>query len=263
MGSEFVSEGGVGAVGARVRTRRRWPWIAAGTVLVLVVLAAAWWFLWLPAWRPDLDPGERYGIDVSTHQGSIDWMRVAHDHITFAYIKATEGADHVDDRFAANWEGAGSAGLDRGAYHFFTLCTPGAAQATNFLATAPRETYALAPAVDLELAGNCGQRPDPETVRRELRTFIDAVESAWGQPVVLYVGEDFERRYHVQSRLGRLLWVQRFLLRPDTDGWAVWQAQGFASVDGVAGDVDLDVMTHAQPVSAVLLSGVPASRGTY
>ena len=224
------------------RTRRRWPWVVVGTVVVLALLTAAWWFVWLPAWRPPLEAGERYGIDVSAHQGAIDWARVAEDGIGFAYLKATEGADHVDDRFAENWEGAAAAGLDRGAYHFFTLCRSGAEQAANFLATAPPDTAALAPAVDLELAGNCHERPDQATVERELTSFLSPVEAAWGRRVVLYVGGDFEGRYHLQGRLGRPLWLQRFLWPPSGSSWSIWQAQGFASVDGISGDVDLDVM---------------------
>jgi GH25 family lysozyme M1 (1,4-beta-N-acetylmuramidase) len=107
-----------------IRRRRRWPFIAGGTLGLVGVLAALWWFLWVPNWRPSLKEGERYGIDVSGHQDVIDWKRVADDGITFAYIKATEGGDFVDDRFRENWRNAGTAALDRGAYHFFTLCRP-------------------------------------------------------------------------------------------------------------------------------------------
>jgi lysozyme len=51
------------------------------------------------------------GVDVSNHQGDIDWPRLARTDIAFAYIKASEGGDFRDRRFAANWEGARKAGL--------------------------------------------------------------------------------------------------------------------------------------------------------
>ena len=193
-----------------------------GVVIVLAALVSAWWFLWVPSWRPPLRVGEHYGVDVSAHQNHIDWPRVAGDGIDFAYIKASEGGDFVDRRFSENWRGAGEAGLDRGAYHFFSLCTPGVVQARNFLAVAPPDPMALAPAVDLELAGNCGERPDTAAVHAELDAFLRQVEDAWRTEVVLYVGDDFEARYGVRRCAARPLWHRRFLLRPDVDDWQIW-----------------------------------------
>lgn len=222
--------------------RRRGWFVAAVVVAVVAAVAAGWWFLWVPNWRPPLGDGERYGIDVSAHQGAVDWRRVADDGIDFAYVKASEGGDFTDRRFAENWRGAGGVGLDRGAYHFFTLCTPGAAQAAHFLRVAAPEVGALAPAVDLELVGNCGRRPPAADVYHELDAFLAPVEAAWGREVVLYVGDEFERKYPVRERYGRPLWHRRFLLRPDVKGWTIWQLHGFARVEGVSGTVDLNVM---------------------
>jgi lysozyme len=220
----------------------RWSFVLLTVVVGVGALVVGWWFVWVPNWRPPLRDGERYGIDVSSHQDVIDWGRVADDEIEFAYIKATEGGDLVDERFPGNWAGAGEAGLDRGAYHFFTLCTPGTIQARNFLKAAPPEPGALAPAVDLELAGNCSRRPKGKMVDDELRDFLRVVEEAWGAEVILYVGDDFESRYPVQDRLDRPLWIRRFLLRPDVGGWSIWQLHGYASVEGIEGGVDLNVM---------------------
>jgi lysozyme len=229
--------------------RRRWPLIAGGVVVALVAIGLWGWFGWLPNYRPNLEAGERYGVDVSNHQGEVDWERVAGDDMEFAYIKATEGGDFVDEWFDRNWEGAGAAGLDRGAYHFFTLCRPGDEQAANFLDVVPLDPDALPPVVDLELAGNCGDRPDREWVERELGAFLDAVESATDQTVVLYVGDDFEGEYHLRAELDRPIWHRRVLLRPDVEGWWIWQVQGYASIDGIDGDADLNVMRGDSPSS--------------
>src|SRR5262245_20104351 len=99
------------------------------------------------------------GVDVSNHQGYIDWPTLARTDVAFAYIKATEGGDFRDRRFQANWEGAKRAGLPRGAYHFFTQCRSGADQARNFIAAVPREEGALPPVVDLEHMGPCRSGP--------------------------------------------------------------------------------------------------------
>jgi lysozyme len=229
-------------VPALPRRRRPWLLVAALAVAVLAAALAIWWFLWVPNWRPPLEEDERYGIDVSAHQGVIDWRQVATDGITFAYIKTTEGGDFTDDRFEENWRGAREAGIDRGVYHYFTLCAPGADQARHFLDVAPPESDVLPPAVDLELAGNCSARPSPAEIKEQLGVFIRLVEAAWGRELILYVGDDFEQAYPVRQKLDRPLWLRRFLLRPDVDGWLIWQLHGYALVHGVDGGVDLDVM---------------------
>jgi lysozyme len=234
--------------GRSLRTKRlasRFVVFIAGAIGLLIAMSAFAWLVWLPRFRPTLGPGERAGIDVSSHQGRIDWPRVRRAGMSFAYIKATEGADFVDPAFHRNWVGAGSSGLDRGAYHFFTLCTPGADQAANFLRVVPDDPGMLPPAVDLELAGNCGARPPEESVRQELEAFVRAVEARTGERILLYIGSDFEARYPVGSWLGGPLWVRRLLRHPEGD-WAVWQVGGFARVDGIDGRVDLDVMRGSE-----------------
>ena len=220
--------------------RRRWRLIVAGLVALAGVGAGGWLF-WLPAWRPDLQAEDRYGIDVSAHQGEIDWGAVARDDIAFAYLKATEGTDFTDRRFHANWIGSGRAGLKRGAYHFYSLCSPGEPQARHFLSVAAPDPAALPPAVDLELAGNCRSRPQPDALRRELGIFLTKVEAAWNRQVLLYLGNDFEREYQIRDHMDRGLWRARFLRRPDGNDWVIWQVSGFTRVAGIPGRVDLDV----------------------
>lgn len=221
-------------------TRRRVFFAAVG-VAVAGAVGATLWLAVLPDWRPPLAEGESYGIDVSHHQGSIDWRRVADDGITFAYIKASEGGDFADARFDDNWHRARAAGLRTGAYHFFTLCRPGDEQARWFLSRAQPDEDALPPAVDLELLGNCADRPAPATVNDELTAFLDIVEAAWDRRAILYVGDDYADAYPVPDHLERPRWQLRFLRRPTIDNWVVWQLHGFAHVDGIEGNVDLDM----------------------
>lgn len=221
--------------------RPRWLAGLAVAVTATALLAAAIWFGLLAHWRPPLQDGERYGVDVSNHQGKIDWDLVADDGIDFAYVKATEGQYWVDARFDENWAEAARVGLDRGAYHYFSLCVPGEAQARNFLTAVPPQPDTLPPALDLEFAGNCSQRPPAAEVAAEVDRFIELVEDAWGRDVVLYVGSRWEANYPVKERLARELWQLRPLRRPAED-WFVWQIHGFAKVDGISGRVDLNIM---------------------
>jgi len=95
----------------RMRSR-----VIAGVVVGAFVAAAVfgagltrgWWRMNHPS--PARFPV--WGVDVSRHQGDIDWTAVERaPQIGFAYLKATEGGDWVDPRFAANWQAARRAGL--------------------------------------------------------------------------------------------------------------------------------------------------------
>jgi lysozyme len=195
----------------------------------------------VPHARPSLDSGEVHGIDVSNHQGDIDWHAVSADGIGAAMIKATEGNDYEDPRFQENWTESAQAGVRRGAYHFFTLCSPGAEQAENFLAAAPPDDDALPPAIDLELIGACDERPPQSVVSDELEDFRHTVEGAWGRPLLVYARGDFRSEYDLGALVGNPQWVTHFFIRPRDDAWAVWQIHYVARIDGIDGGVDLDV----------------------
>jgi lysozyme len=226
--------------------RRPRPWIGGGIAVVALVAALLTWFAWLPNHRLPLQAGERLGVDVSHHQGRIDWSRAAADGVSFAYIKATEGGDFTDPLFRENWKGAAEAGVARGAYHFFTLCTPARLQAEHFLRTLPPDPEMLPPAVDLETAGNCSARPDSESVERGLTEFVAMVESATGMPAVLYVNHRLADRLAADDVLPNAArWTRSLFLRPNEARWAMWQVSGMARIDGIDAPVDLDVMSAA------------------
>jgi lysozyme len=221
--------------------RHSWLWIISIAVLAVVAVGLTVRYVWLPGYRPALGPGEIYGIDVSDHQGQINWRAVARSNVSFAFIKATEGSTFVDRDFAPDMAQARSAGLLVGAYHFFTLCSPGASQAANFLKIAPPGSAALRPAVDLELSGNCSARPSLSEVRSQLSDFVRLVEAATRQSLIFYIGASFGQRYPLQGVESGLLWKRSTLLRP-SGAWVVWQVDGFAHIHGISGRVDLDVM---------------------
>ena len=214
--------------------------VLLGIFCGLVVAWLVLWFVWMPSYRPSLREGESYGVDVSHHQGVVAWKRVAKDNISFAYIKATEGGDHVDTQFAANWSGAKSAGLRRGAYHFFTFCRPGAEQARNFLKIVPSDAE-LPPVVDVEFGGNCSKRPSRADFVRELKAFVSTVEAERGDKVVIYSIDSAERQYGALEAIANPEWKRRIMLRPSGKRWLFWQYTYRAKVDGVEGPVDLNV----------------------
>ena len=213
-----------------------------------LISVACIWYVYLPHYRPGLEDNERYGVDVSNHQGNIDWSAVAADNVDFAYIKATEGGDFVDAFFQQNWRDAQAAGLDVGVYHFFTLCRPGDEQAANLLATVPLDQMDLPIALDLEFGGNCAARPPVADIREEITTFVEIVETAADEELILYVGPNFDALYAVKETFDRELWERRLWRRPAIDDWTFWQWSFRADVDGIEGGVDLNI-GRPSPVS--------------
>lgn len=188
------------------------------------------------------------GVDVSHHQGTVDWRAVARDRIDFAYLKATEGSGFADPRFRDNARGAARAGLRVGGYHFFSTCSAGAPQAEHFVSVLDGSAArTLPPAVDLELVGNCADPPPREVLLREVRTFIDIVERERGQRVVVYAFPDFEARYRFAPELDRRQWVRRLGARPPARDWWIWQRSDDARVAGIDGPADLNLMRPVRP----------------
>lgn len=213
-------------------------------LLVLLVLGCAALgvgYMYFMRFSPDRDAYPVRGVDVSNHQGLIDWRRVAADDVSFAIVKATEGGDWVDKSFARNVAAAREAGLAVGAYHFFTFCRPAVEQAQNFIATVPRDQAWLPPVVDIEFHGNCPRRPTPEEMSAELAAFLDPVEAHFGKPAVIYLIGEAEDRYGAIMP-DRLRWVRSLSLHPGHEGWVYWQYHNMGRVDGIEGDVDLNVL---------------------
>lgn len=220
---------------------KRWR-IAVG-LLLLSALTGFGLFLYAPHWHPSDSAYPRQGIDVSHHQGAIDWARLPAQGVDFAYIKASEGGDHRDTRFAENWRGAAAAGVRRGAYHFFTLCRPGADQAANFIAAVPADPDALPPAVDLEYMGNCARPVTVEAFHAELAAFVRAVEAHYRKPVLLYLTREFDEAYQVSARIDRPLWLRSLVFTPGFGArpWTYWQVSNARRLDGISGSVDWNV----------------------
>ncbi len=198
-----------------------------------VAIAGGWWNPW----------AARYvqGVDVSHHQGAIDWRALAADNVAFAYIKATEGATHVDTRFAFNWEQAGAEGLYRGAYHFFTLCQPGARQAANFIAIVPVTPGAMPHALDMEHMGPCREGPTMTDVVGEMREWLDSVEAHYGARPLIYTTREFHDAY-LRDVEGERFWIRSLGVAPRfrQHEWVLWQHHNKARRRGVSGAVDLN-----------------------
>lgn len=188
-----------------------------------------------------------HGVDVSRWQGNIDWVKLRGQGANFAYIKATDGGDHLDPMFRKNWRAAHEAGLKRGAYHFFYWCRTGAEQAEWFIRNVPKVEGALPPVIDVEWNGesNCKRRPSPEKVREKMKAFMDRLEAHYGQRPIIYTAPDFYRDNLRGAFEGYPFWLRAVAQHPSKvypgRKWLFWQYSGSGLSHGVKGKIDLNV----------------------
>lgn len=181
------------------------------------------------------------GVDVSHHSGDVDWKQVIAAGYDFAYVKASEGVDAPDPRFAEHWRTLGELGLPRGAYHFYVSEDDPEAQARLFLSTVDLEAGDLLPVVDVELIGQ-GTQPG---LADRLRRFLDVVEAETGVRPMVYTAPNFWDA-HLGPGFGEHpLWVAEYgvaqpRLPADWQGWHLWQYQENQTVPGIEKDVDLN-----------------------
>jgi lysozyme len=188
-----------------------------------------------------------HGVDVSRWQGEIDWAKLRRNGANIVYIKATDGGDHLDPMFMKNWQGAGEAGLKRGAYHFFYWCRVASEQADWFIRNVPKVDGALPPVIDVEWnhQSSCKRRPSRAVVLEKMRVFMDRIERHYGQRPIIYTTPDFYEDNLKGAFLDYPFWLRSTALHPskvypDRD-WLFWQYSGSGLSQGVEGQIDLNV----------------------
>jgi lysozyme len=238
-------------MGAASAGRRRWvrwtAWVAAGVALVLGVLALLVWNGVIWPNRYLADAYDVRGVDVSRYQGEIDWPVLADQGIDFAFVKATEGSSHVDERFEANWAGAQETDLVVGAYHFLSFESPGETQAANVVEHVPATPGTLPPVVDAEYYGDfAADPPSVAEIRGILDPLLADLEDHYGAPPILYTTQEFRERYLGDDYDRYPLWIRAVALTPDVPRheWEFWQYSDRETLDGYSGEeefIDLNV----------------------
>lgn len=179
------------------------------------------------------------GIDLSAHNGAVDFRAVAADSVDFVYLKASEGNTFRDGSFADNYDRARAAGLPVGAYHFFRFECEGEAQARNMLQAVSYRRLQLPLAIDVEENGN-GAGFDPDAVREEVLKMMEYLRQS-GYRVIVYTNKQGLAQYVPQDKGDGGLWICSFTNPPLPGGeWVLWQHSHRGHVRGVDGLVDLN-----------------------
>ncbi|MEV4733031.1 lysozyme [Saccharopolyspora sp. NPDC049426] len=203
--------------------------------------------------EPEAPPGPPVeGIDVSNHNGEIDWSQVAADGKKFTFVLATDGTSFTNPRYGEQYRGAKEAGLIAGAYHF---ARPGSSsaeeQAERFLDTADYQAdgKTLPPVLDLEVdpkAGGCyGLSVDQ--MQQWTKTFNEKVKERTGKDAIIYANPSFWRECMGSTDAfgNHALWLASYDVDspsvPNGFGdWDFWQYTSKGKVAGISTNTDLN-----------------------
>ncbi len=234
----------------------RWALAAAGLMALAGCIADD--NSWRHAAKGDAKPhpgaasASRYaihGIDISRWQGDIDWAQVRAAGTRFAFIKATEGGDHIDPRFQQNWANARAAGVPTGAYHFVYWCRPAHEQAQWFVQHIPstNDNLSLPPILDVEWNGHsrtCPRKVAPELAREKMRLMLRELEAHTGRKPIIYTDIPFHKDViEGTTEFDEYpFWIRSTAARPEerysNRRWEFWQFTTTGRVPGIRGDVD-------------------------
>lgn len=179
------------------------------------------------------------GIDISAHNGQIDFQKVIADSIEFVYIKASEGGTWRDAMFEQNYRAARDAGLLVGVYHFFRFDVPGWKQSVNVLNAVSGRHLDLPIAIDVEEWGNPGEYTTEEIVAN-LRSLVELLRQNGREPII-YTNKNGYFRF-VRGQFDDVaLWICSFTTPPiaEQERWHIWQHSHLGRVRGISGAVDL------------------------
>lgn len=207
--------------------------------------------------RYQISDGRAMGIDVSDHQGIIDWANVSSKGYKFAFIKATEGEGWTGDSrarqnyFEANMLAASSAGMLVGAYHFARpdLGNNATDEARWFINITGKYTGPgyLRPVLDIEKSKNA----TADNLTEWISEWMETVEREAGVEPIIYTSASFAADNKLDPSLNRFdLWVAHWTYdlnqSPDIGFWSEWDFWQFSNkgnVAGIKGDVDLDLFS--------------------
>lgn len=184
------------------------------------------------------------GIDVSVHNGKIDWQKVRADGIDFAILRAGYGrlASQRDDRFEENYAGAKAAGILVGAYWYSYAMTPEEAEleADVFLSVIKGKQFEFPVYYDVEEKKQFDL--GKEKVSAIMRAFLERVESAGyftglygcASSLTKHTADDIKSRYTI--------WLAHWVDQTNYSGaYGIWQHSEKGKVTGISGNVDLDI----------------------
>jgi len=195
--------------------------------------------------------GKETGIDVSKYNGEIDWNKVRDAGISYVIVRAgyrgsQTGAIVVDPNFQKNMQGALDAGLKVGVYFFTQAVNESEAveEASAVLELCKSYHLSMPVYLDTEGAGGGGRADSlsADTRTKVCDAFCKTVESA-GITAGIYASRNWcGSQLNMDLLQSHSLWLAEYRSAPQYQGYyQMWQYTSKGSVNGIQGNVDLDI----------------------
>ena len=204
----------------------------------------------IPAAAIDRNVSMPMGIDVSHHQGIINWEKVASSNIYFAFIRTSDG-QMLDKKFQANWTAARDAGITCGAYHFWRPQISGKKQAETVIKQLGfLQRGDLPPVIDVEKnAKSVFTGLSVTDIEDNIQEFLDTLQTEFGVSPIIYTNPDtWNDTLGGSTKFSNyLLWISNYSPKNDPTlpggwpTWEFWQMTDSGRVDGVSGLVDMNM----------------------
>ena len=225
------------------------------TIVTIVIVTAV--FIMKNDRVGDCGNHAKQGIDVSHHQGKIEWpVLAARNDIKYVYIKATEGATHKDTRYHENVKEARKVGIPVGSYHYFHPNVPVEKQLANFTSVIDMSQQDLLPVIDIEEPGK-----SKKAVCDSLLKFAQMITTHCGVAPIIYTGQNYYNEILHNKVNSYRLWIARygiykFKMTPrlrDRQEYHIWQYSNRGRVEGIEGDVDLNTLCGDVDIDAIMI----------
>lgn len=197
-----------------------------------------------------------YGIDVSQHNGNINFNKVAADGIDYVFVRVGY-TGYTKSKFSLNYDtkyktyikNALAAGLDVGVYWYSQALntTEAVKEATKLLKAISAYDITMPVVFDYEFAGTKSGRLDSAKLSKAKMTanalaFLDTVASAGYEPCI-YASENFFKEHLNADEISSLytVWLANYSTKTSYSGdYEYWQHTSKGRVSGISGNVDIN-----------------------
>ena len=199
-----------------------------------------------------------FGIDVSYFNGYVDWENAKNDGVEFAMVRLgyrgyETGNLGLDKRYIQNMDGAKAAGVDVGVYFYSQATTVAEAkEEAEYVLENIKDYDIVYPVVfDWEITGYDTARTNEMSVR-DLNdcaaTFCNTIAEGGYIPMVYFNRKTGLMKFDLNVLSGFDLWLAEYKDEPVFPyRFALWQYSDEGHIDGIEGDVDLDICFEDYP----------------